>query len=120
MKPNEAIELVRTMCGALPEMEETIDGFGHTVFRVSGKSFVRIGETEGGYGLCFKSSKEQQHVLIQHENFFKTPYIGQHGWVSVRSPADEPMLEELLKEAYLLAAPKRLVQLWLAGKNKPE
>lgn len=110
MKQQEVIEQVRAICSGLPEAEETIDGFGHTVFRVNDKSFVRIGETEGGYGLSFKSSKEQQHVLVQNDNFFKTPYIGQHGWVSVRSPGSEPMLEELLEEAYLLAAPKRLVR----------
>lgn len=116
MKSKEGIEMleqVRRICSPLPEAEEIIDGFGHTVFRVNGKSFVRLGESEGdGAGLSFKSDRETQELLLQQEGFFKTPYIGHHGWVSVKHPQDWGILGDLLKEAYLRAAPKRLAKLF--------
>jgi hypothetical protein len=36
--------------------------------------------------------------------------FGRHGWVSINSPQDWEVLGDLLKEAYLRAAPKRLVK----------
>jgi predicted DNA-binding protein (MmcQ/YjbR family) len=114
MKTKQGIEMldhVRRICGSLPETEEIFDGFGHTVFQVKGKSFVRLGENEAGEaGLSFKSDRENQELLIQQDGFFRTPYIGQHGWVSVKNPQNWDMLGDLLKEAYLRAAPKRLAK----------
>ncbi|WP_238402949.1 hypothetical protein [Paenibacillus mesophilus] len=57
-----------------------------------------------------KTRSCSQELLIQQDGFFKTPYIGQHGWVSVKNPQNWDMLEDLLKEAYLRAAPKRLAK----------
>ncbi len=48
-------EPVRRICEFLPETEEIIDGFGHTVFQVNGKSFIRIGGTQEKVSLSFKS-----------------------------------------------------------------
>lgn len=71
-----------------------------------------MGENEDGAGLSFKSDRENQEILLQQGRFIKTPYIGQHGWVSTKigEPIDWDELGELLKEAYLRAAPKRLVK----------
>jgi predicted DNA-binding protein (MmcQ/YjbR family) len=104
---------VRAICSSLPEVVEEVDGFGHTVFRVKDKSFVRIGgDTERGYSLSFKANRETQEFLIQQQPYWKTPYIGQHGWVSTW--ANEPdcwsELGPLLVEGYCLAAPKNLVK----------
>ncbi|AJY77852.1 MmcQ/YjbR family DNA-binding protein [Paenibacillus beijingensis] len=106
------LEQVRLICGSLPETEEIIDGFGHTTFKVKGKSFIIMGENEDGPGLSFKSDRENQEFLLLQGRFVKTPYIGHHGWVSTRKdvPFDWAELGELLKEAYLRAAPKRLVK----------
>ncbi|WP_272943480.1 MmcQ/YjbR family DNA-binding protein [Paenibacillus sp. OSY-SE] len=59
------------------------------MFKVNGKSFVMMGENEEGSGLSFKSDRETQEILLQQGRFFKTPYIGHHGWVSVK--AIEPL-----------------------------
>ncbi len=106
----EMLESVRSICGSLPEVEEIIDGFGHTTFKVNGKSFIMMGENEEGTGLSFKSDRENQQFLLHLGRFSKTPYIGHHGWVSIKKdePIDWNELGELLKEAYLRAAPKRL------------
>ncbi|MEK5520574.1 hypothetical protein B5V89_18580 [Heyndrickxia sporothermodurans] len=106
------LEHVRDICLALPEALEHIDGFGHTTFQVHGKSFVRLSERTG---LSFKSNPETQEWLLQKEQFFKTPYIGRHGWVSILNPRDEDWgeLTALIQEAYLRVAPKRLVKEWI-------
>jgi predicted DNA-binding protein (MmcQ/YjbR family) len=106
----EMLEQVRRICADLPESEETIDGFGHFVFRVNGKPFVRLSGTEELPSLSLKSDTENQEFLLMQGRFYKTPYIGQHGWVSIDSPTDWDELSILLREAYLFAAPKRLVK----------
>lgn len=108
---------IRRICAELPEAVEKIDGFGHTTFRVKDKSFVMMGEGEkGGGGNCFfKSDKETQQLLVQKGPYIRAPYIGQHGWVLIRNGeiADWDEFDNLIKEAYLRAAPKRLVQQYL-------
>ena len=109
------LENVRNICLALPEAVEIIDGFGHNTFKINGKSFVISGESEKGFSLSFKSDRETQALLLQKEYFFKTPYIGHHGWVSIVNPESENWVEltDLIQEAYLRAAPKRLVKNWI-------
>lgn len=118
MKTQETVDMlerVRRVCLALPEATEIIDGFGHNTFKINGKSFVISGESEKGFRLSFKSDRETQALLLQKEYFFKTPYIGQHGWVSIENPEPENWdeLSDLIQEAYLRAAPKRLVKNWI-------
>jgi predicted DNA-binding protein (MmcQ/YjbR family) len=118
MKSQDAagmLENLRNICLALPEAVEIIDGFGHNTFKINGKSFVISGESEKGFSLSFKSDRETQEILLQKEHFFKTPYIGRHGWVSILNPDGEDWdeLTDLIQEAYLRAAPKRLVKKWI-------
>lgn len=115
---HEMLENVRRICSVLPEVEEIIDGFGHTTFKVRGKSFIIMGENEEGPGLSFKSDHATQDTLLQQDGFIKTPYIGQHGWVSTKRchPLNWDALSELFKEAYLRAAPKRIVKQLLGAK----
>jgi predicted DNA-binding protein (MmcQ/YjbR family) len=113
-------ENLRNICLALPEAVEIIDGFGHNTFKINGKSFVISGESDKGFSLSFKSDRETQEILLQKEHFFKTPYIGHHGWVSIQNPNGEDWdeLTDLIHEAYLRAAPKRLVKKWAELQNK--
>lgn len=118
MKSQDAagmLENLRNICLALPEAVEIIDGFGHNTFKINGKSFVISGESEKGFRISFKSDRETQELLLQKEHFFKTPYIGHHGWVSILNPDGEDWdeLTDLIQEAYLRAAPKRLVKKWI-------
>ena len=116
----DMLENVRKICLALPEAVEHIDGFGHKTFKINGKSFVISGESENGFSLSFKSDRETQQLLLQKEHFYKTPYIGQHGWVSIQNPVGKVWdeLADLLQEAYLRAAPKRLVKQWHELNNR--
>ncbi|MEW5597039.1 MmcQ/YjbR family DNA-binding protein [Peribacillus frigoritolerans] len=81
---------------------------------MNGKSFVISGESEKGFSLSFKSDRETQELLLQKEKYFKTPYIGRHGWVSIQNPDREDWdeLTYLIQEGYLRAAPKRMVKKW--------
>lgn len=114
------LENVRKICLALPEAVEVIDGFGHNTFKINKKSFVISGESDKGFRLSFKSDRENQEILLQNERFFKTPYIGHHGWVSILNPNGEDWneLTDLIQEAYLRAAPKRLVKKWMELNKK--
>lgn len=98
----------------LPKIEEKIDGFGHFVVQVNGKSFLIMGDGEKGLapGMSIKSDKETQQLLIAQGHFFKTPYIGQHGWVSIKVDQihDWDEIGQLVVEAYLRQAPKNVVQ----------
>ncbi|TDL87676.1 MmcQ/YjbR family DNA-binding protein [Vibrio vulnificus] len=112
--PEAMLDNVRNICLALPEAVEHIDGFGHNTFKINGKSFVISGESEKGFSLSFKSNRETQELLLQKEKYFKTPYIGRHGWVSIQNPDREDWIEltYLIQEGYLRAAPKRMVKKW--------
>ena len=103
---------LRRVTARLPEVEEIVDGFGHTTFKVRKKSFVIAGMGEDGGAISIKSDPVTQSHLIKRGPFYRTPYIGQHGWVSVGDPLhqDWEELEALSVDAYRAAAPKTLAR----------
>lgn len=110
-------QLAMNYYSKLPEYEEKIDGFGHFTVHVKGKSFLIMGEGEDGQlpGMSIKADKETQQLLISQGKFTRTPYIGQHGWVSIKADqiTDWEEVGQLITEAYLRQAPKKLVQAYL-------
>lgn len=104
---------LRDVCGGLPEVSEEVDGFGHTSFRVRRKSFVIAGMGEDGAAVSIKADPTTQAALIRRGPFYRTPYIGQHGWVSIADPLahDWEHVAQLIADGYRLAAPKRLARL---------
>ncbi|MGO4538421.1 MmcQ/YjbR family DNA-binding protein [Paenibacillus sp. 2TAB19] len=102
----DMLKHVRTICNPLPEVTELIDGHGHTTFKVKDKSFIIMSD----HGITFKSDLSNQEILLQEERFFKPAYIGHRGWVSISDPEDWQEMAILLKEAYMHAAPKRLLK----------
>ena len=108
----DAIARLREVVDGLPEATEAIDKFGHTSFRVRDKPFVMIGDGQGAGSLAIKSDPPTQSFLVEHRSFKRTRYIGQHGWVSVEHlpPDDWAEIEDLVIDAYLLAAPSSLAR----------
>ncbi|QED49972.1 MmcQ/YjbR family DNA-binding protein [Cytobacillus dafuensis] len=104
------IEKVREISMKFPEVDEKVDSFGHTSFRVKDKPFVMMGEKEGQSSLAIKTLPTTQEILLLLDGFFKTPYIGQHGWTSLIIDQDINWkeIEGYILEAYLRTAPKRL------------
>lgn len=103
---------LRAACERHPEVNEEIDGFGHNTFRVRGKSFVIAGMGEGGTAISIKSDLTNQGFLIRRGPYYRTPYIGQHGWISVDRPLEQDWDEivSLIGDGWMLAAPKRLAK----------
>ncbi len=98
----------------LPGTEIVRDGFGHTVLKFRGKSLALMGsghEERTGVSLALKADRFAQDHLIKKGGFIKTPYIGQHGWVSL---TEEQEIEkrwdavvQLLVEAHTQLQPKQ-------------
>lgn len=124
LKSQKSIEIltkVREFAIGFSETAEHIDKFGHTSFRIKDKPFVILGENEEGIpSVAMKTSKETQEFLLQEgSRFFKTPYIGQHGWTSIQGDhaLEWGEVEGLIKEAYLRAAPKSILKSLKNGKS---
>jgi predicted DNA-binding protein (MmcQ/YjbR family) len=103
---------IREVCRTLPEVSEVVDGFGHTTFKVRRRSFVIAGMGEHGTAVSFKSDLVNQAFLVARGPYYRTPYIGQHGWVTLDEPIghDWAQVRELIVDAWYLAAPKRLAR----------
>jgi predicted DNA-binding protein (MmcQ/YjbR family) len=118
---NELLSKVREIANQFPEVSEAVDKFGHTSFRVKDKPFIMMGENNEGASLAIKTLKTTQRLLLeQQERFFKTPYIGQHGWTSLftNRELNWEELEGYIKEGYLQTAPKKLSKEVLEGFQK--
>jgi len=61
----------------------------HPAFRVGKKPFAVAGlnRREVGGALSINLGREAQGDLLDDERFMRTPYIGQHGWVTVSHDA---------------------------------
>ena len=89
----------------------------HIGFVVRNKTFAYFTDDHHGDGrlslICRAPTGEQEALITsQPERFFIPPYLGHRGWVGMW--LDVPGLdwseaEELVIEAYRLAAPKRLI-----------
>jgi len=96
---------VRRICLALDDAEE-IESFGHPAFRVAGKNFCVVDEYKGETAIAVKVGLPVQGVFLKDPRFYKTPYTGQHGWVSLRTKGnlDWREVEDLIKGSYRLMA----------------
>lgn len=100
----------RSIALSLPEAEER-ETWGHPTFRVRERIFAILA-TDGG-SVSLKATKEAQAALIgsDPEIFSMPAYVGVHGWVGVDlRRVDGEELRELVTEAWLMTAPKRLTR----------
>lgn len=99
---------LRKICLALPGAEETVT-FGHPTFRVKGKTFSVLEEYHDELGICVKVEQELQGIFLNDPRFFRTPYAGKQGWVTLRVRATRlnwSEVKELVEGSYLLARHK--------------
>jgi predicted DNA-binding protein (MmcQ/YjbR family) len=114
------IERLRKVTADLPGVTEGRDGFGHTVWKVGTKSLAILGAGDGVPHLALKSDPTNQALLIKRGGWTRTPYIGQHGWVSATGEAAEldwDEIADLVRDAHENAAPKKKKA---TGKKKPD
>ena len=107
---------LRRLCLALPEAHEQ-EAWGAPTFRVRNKLFAMYAAAgnhhgDGRAGVWLKAPPGNQSLMVRAapHKFFVPPYVGPSGWVGVYldRDVDWPELADLLKDAYLLIAPKRL------------
>jgi len=98
---------LRKICSLLPDAIETVS-FGHPTFQVAGKTFAVFEQYKGEFGLALKVEKELQAVFLKDPRFYLTPYIGKHGWVTLRmnSKPDWKEVREMVRGSYALVSPK--------------
>lgn len=103
------LKKLRAICLRLPAATEGVT-FGHPTFRIAGKMFAVLEEYKGELGICVKVGTLMQGVFLDDPRFFRTPYIGKHGWVTLRVHAARlnwSEIRELVKGSYELVAPKK-------------
>ena len=113
MDPEKVLTRLRKVCLALPEAYETTS-FGHPTFRAgrSGKKTFAVFENYRGEDtICVKATPEDQTLLVLDPRFFVAPYIGKHGWTSMRTAGtiEWGEVEELVRESYRLVATKSML-----------
>lgn len=108
---------LRKLCLALPEAHE-VEAWGEPTFRVRNKLFAMHANANNHHGggraaAWIKASPDNQDLMVRTapDRFFVPPYVGVSGWVGVwldrRVDWDE--LADLLRDAYRMTAPKRLL-----------
>jgi hypothetical protein len=105
-----AFDDVRRIALGLPETEEVVTWGSDLTFRVRGKIFAITGE--GADRVSIKATPAGQAELIELDpaTYSVAAYVGRFGWVVVvLDRIDAARLESLLRDAWRLTAPKRLV-----------
>lgn len=119
MSPSRILSRLRRICLALPESIETTS-FGHPTFRAGKKTFAVFENYRGEDTICFKATHEDQALLVLDPLFFEAPYVGKHGWTSMRVSGDFDWEEvrDLVQESYRLVATKSMLAM-LEGRFPP-
>ena len=102
---------LRALCSALPGAEE-YTMVHHPAFRVGKKPFLIAGMMEHENHtptLSVNLGHMTQGDLLAEPRFTKTPYIGQHGWVTLRrKDATAQEIAQLVEESWRRIASKKL------------
>ena len=116
---SSSIDKLRELCLQLPEAHE-VEAWGEPTFRVKNKIFAMYASSNTHHGagrpaVWVKAGPGEQDLLIRAapERFFVPPYVGKGGWVGVwldKRPKWKE-IELILRDAYRLTAPKKLLPL---------
>ena len=110
----EVLEQVRSLCLALPEVEERLSHGEPTWFVRGKKSFVMFCDHHHGLrlGVWCAAAEGVQELRIEQDpdTFYRPPYVGARGWLGVNLDADPDWddVADILRDAYLAIAPKTL------------
>jgi hypothetical protein len=110
----DPVERLRQIALALPEVTEK-RSHGEPSFFCR-KQFVAIDDHHHGADrLAFwcpaPPGVQEEMIATDPAQFFRPPYVGHRGWLGVRIDGDPDWDEiaEIVRDAYRLVAPKRLV-----------
>ena len=108
---------MRKLCLALPEAHE-VEAWEAPTFRVKNKLFAMYADIDNSHdagheSVWIKATKTNQMLMIDEdpERFFSPPYVGPSGWIGVRlgRGVDWHEVDELLRDAYRMTAPAKLI-----------
>ena len=119
-KKADALERVRRICLALPEVTERPSHGAPTWFVRDKKTFVTFW-VDGHHDLEFPHlwmaappGVQQELVASEPERFFRPPYVGHRGWIGVRmdrtNDIDWDEISAMVEEAFRVVAPPKLVE----------
>ena len=115
--PPSPLSRLRKLCLALPEAQE-VEAWGEPTFRVRNKLFAMHADANTNHGagrpaVWIKAAPGNQDLMVRTapDRYFVPPYVGPSGWIGVwlDGACDWGELAELLRDAYRMTAPKKLV-----------
>jgi phosphoribosylglycinamide formyltransferase-1 len=115
MPEDRRLQRLTKIALALPEVEREFNG-QHATFLVRKRRFAYFLDDHHGDGIvalsCRAAPGENQALIASDPDRYYLPaYVGPRGWVALRldiGTVDWDEVRELVTDAYLLAAPKRL------------
>ena len=110
LSEENVLERLRGICTALPDTTEKIT-FGHPTFQAKGKTFTVLETYKNELSICVRVGKTLQGMFEADPRFYRTPYIGKHGWVSLKvhaAPLNWAEIKSLVKQSReLVLSPKK-------------
>lgn len=110
------VERLRKICFSLPEAGERFSHGEPTWFAGKGKVFAMLDNhhhSSPHLSVWLPQPPDVQETLIAAapERFFRPPYVGPSGWVGVvlDTKPDWGMVEQLVREAFMFVATKKLL-----------
>jgi hypothetical protein len=116
--PEDALDRLRAVCLAFPEVTER-PSHGAPTWFVRGKSAFATLREHGHHQNDFPHlvcaappGAQEELIAADPTRFFRPPYVGGRGWLGVRldGEVDWAELAELCEDAYRTIAPARLVR----------
>ncbi|MBE1586333.1 MmcQ/YjbR family DNA-binding protein [Nonomuraea angiospora] len=111
----DALERLRALCLALPEVTERPSHGEPTWFVRGKKTFVMFADHHHDDRLAFwcaaPPGAQGELVAEDPERFFRPPYVGHRGWLGVYLDVEVDWAEvtEIVADAYRQIAPKSLI-----------
>jgi hypothetical protein len=115
--PPAPLARLRKLCLAFPDAHE-VEAWGEPTFRVRNKLFAMHAAANNHHGggrpaVWIKAAPGNQDLMVRTapRRFFVPPYVGPSGWIGVwlDRGVDWDELRDLLRDAYMLTAPKKLL-----------
>jgi len=110
-------DTVRELAGAFPGVEESTT-YGKPALKVQGKLFAWVSPDDAEGALALRVDPGELPLLLDTapDRYFQTPHYHGHPIVLVRMDRIEPSeLGERIEDSWLLRAPKRLVDAFVAA-----
>ena len=111
----DALEHLRRLCLALPEVTERLSHGEPTWFVRGKKTFVTFADHHHDDRRAFwcAAGPDVQRTLVAQapDSYFRPPYVGHRGWLGVYLDVelDWDVIGDLVEDAYRVIAPKALV-----------